>query len=75
MHSYPMTTDATVPPPTEMLLKAPGPNSHSARFDVMRVGACLAVILLHLAATLVMERELFGSIHWHISNAIDAATR
>ena len=41
----------------------------------MRVGACLAVILLHLAATIVMERELFGSLHWHISNAIDAATR
>ncbi|MEQ1793072.1 MAG: acyltransferase family protein [Nitrospira sp.] len=51
------------------------PNSRSARFDVMRVSACLAVILLHLAATIVMERELFGTIHWHISNAIDAATR
>ena len=41
----------------------------------MRVGACLAVILLHLSATIVMERDLLGSIHWHISNAIDAATR
>lgn len=51
------------------------PASRSARYDVMRVGACLAVILLHLAATILMERELFDSIHWHISNALDAATR
>ncbi|HSN05380.1 MAG TPA: acyltransferase family protein [Nitrospira sp.] len=51
------------------------PDRHSARYDVLRVGACLAVILLHLSATIVMERELFGSIHWHLSNAIDAATR
>lgn len=53
----------------------PASASRSARFDVMRVGACLAVILLHLSATIVMERDLLGSIHWHISNAIDAATR
>lgn len=50
-------------------------NPHSARLDVLRVGACLAVILLHLAATLVMDRDLFGTIHWQLSNAIDAATR
>jgi len=45
------------------------------KFDVLRTGACLAVILLHLAATIVMDPELFGSVHWHISNAINAATR
>lgn len=49
--------------------------SRLAQFDVLRLGACFAVILLHLSATIVMERELFGSVHWHISNAIDAATR
>ena len=50
-------------------------DSRSARFDVLRVGACLAVILLHLSATIVMDRDFLGGIHWHISNAIDAATR
>lgn len=48
---------------------------HSARFDVMRVSACLAVILLHLSATIVMERELLGTMDWHVANLIDAATR
>ncbi|OQW62854.1 MAG: hypothetical protein BVN29_18165 [Nitrospira sp. ST-bin5] len=51
------------------------PDRRSARYDVLRVGACLAVILLHLAATIVMERDLFGTIDWHLSNALDAATR
>ena len=41
----------------------------------MRVTACLAVILLHLAATIVMEPALLGTLDWHLSNAIDAATR
>jgi len=50
-------------------------NAPSARFDVMRVSACLAVILLHLSATIVMDRELLGTVGWHVSNAIDAATR
>lgn len=70
-----MTTAETSLQPAEPLNSAPVPNSHSARFDVMRVSACFAVILLHLAATIVMEREFLGSIHWHISNAIDAVTR
>lgn len=70
-----MTTIEKPFPSTEPLTGAPVPNSRSARLDVMRVGACLAVILLHLAATIVMERELFGTLHWHLSNAIDAATR
>ncbi len=47
---------------------------HSIRFDVLRVVACLAVILLHLAATIVRDREFLGTIHWHLSNAINAAT-
>ncbi len=55
--------------------KANLPDPYSGRFDVIRVSACLAVILLHLSATIVMERELFDTVHWHISNAIDAATR
>ena len=50
-------------------------DARSARFDVLRVGACLAVIVLHLSATIVMEQDLFGTVDWHMSNAIDAATR
>ncbi|MCC6139393.1 MAG: acyltransferase family protein [Nitrospira sp.] len=53
----------------------PLPHLRSAQYDVLRVGACLAVILLHLAATIVMDREFFGSLDWHVSNALDAATR
>ena len=47
---------------------------HSIRFDLLRVVACLAVILLHLAATIVKDHEFIGTIHWHVSNAINAAT-
>ncbi|HEX6950610.1 MAG TPA: acyltransferase family protein [Nitrospira sp.] len=47
---------------------------HSCRFDVLRVVACLAVILLHLAATIVRDHEFVGTLHWHVSNAINAAT-
>jgi surface polysaccharide O-acyltransferase-like enzyme len=43
-------------------------------FDLLRVVACLAVILLHLAATIVKDHEFIGTIHWHVSNAINAAT-
>lgn len=50
-------------------------NHRSARLDVLRVIACLAVILLHLSATLVMDRELLGTVSWHVANVIDAATR
>ena len=70
-----MTTASTSLSPPDPPKKAIASDPRSARFDVLRVSACLAVILLHLAATIVMERELFGSIHWHLSNAIDAATR
>jgi surface polysaccharide O-acyltransferase-like enzyme len=47
----------------------------SVRLDVVRVIACLAVILLHLSATIVMDRDLLGTVGWHIANVIDAATR
>ena len=47
---------------------------HSCRFDVLRVVACFAVILLHLAATIVRDHEFLGTIHWHLSNAVNAAT-
>lgn len=47
---------------------------HLGQFDVLRVVACLAVILLHLAATIVKDHEFIGTIHWHVSNAINAAT-
>ncbi|HKU52388.1 MAG TPA: acyltransferase family protein, partial [Nitrospira sp.] len=46
----------------------------SSRFDVLRVVACLAVILLHLAATIVRDHEFVHTIHWQFSNAINAAT-
>jgi len=70
-----MTTAVPSLPPAEPPSRAPVPHSRSARYDVLRVAACLAVILLHLAATIVMEHELLGSLHWHLSNALDAATR
>jgi surface polysaccharide O-acyltransferase-like enzyme len=41
----------------------------------MRVSACLAVILLHLSATIVMEQERLGTMDWHLANLIDSATR
>ncbi len=41
----------------------------------MRVSACLAVILLHLSATIVMEQELLGTLDWYVASLIDAATR
>ena len=70
-----MTSGATSLQTAGLHGRAPQADSRSARFDVLRVGACLAVILLHLSATIVMDRDFLGGIHWHISNAIDAATR
>lgn len=70
-----MTSGSTSHQATGPLPGIPAPASYSARFDVMRVGACLAVILLHLSATIVMDRDFLGGLHWHLSNAIDAATR
>jgi len=51
------------------------PDPRSARFDVLRVGACLAVVLLHLSATIVMDREFIWSAGWYVSVMADAATR
>ena len=50
-------------------------NPLSAPYDVIRVTACLAVILLHLSATIVMQRDMPGTMSWHVANLIDAATR
>lgn len=47
----------------------------SGSFDVIRVSACLAVVLLHLAATTVMQPEQLGTISWHMANFIDSAMR
>ncbi|MDP2383544.1 MAG: acyltransferase family protein [Nitrospirota bacterium] len=47
----------------------------SGSFDVIRVCACLAVVLLHLAATTVMQPEQLGTISWHMANFIDSAMR
>lgn len=59
--------------------EAPGRSTHSdrrsARYDVLRVSACLAVILLHLSATIVLDRELIWSTGWYVSMVVDAATR
>jgi len=70
-----MATAATSLPAALLRNPLSMPDARSARYDVLRVGACLAVILLHLAATLVMERDLFGTLHWHLSNLLDTATR
>ncbi|OGW51025.1 MAG: hypothetical protein A2V62_03170, partial [Nitrospirae bacterium RBG_19FT_COMBO_58_9] len=47
----------------------------SGSFDVIRVSACLAVVLLHLAATAVMQPDQLGTVSWHMANLIDSATR
>ena len=65
----------TVSNPARRIRKPEARTQRSARFDVMRVSACLAVILLHLSATLVMEPDLLGTVNWHVANLIDAATR
>lgn len=54
---------------------ATAPEAHSARFDVLRVSACLAVILLHLSATIALDREFIWSAGWYVSVMADAATR
>ena len=50
-------------------------RQHAVSFDVMRVSACLAVVLLHLAATTVMQPDRLGTVSWHMANLIDSATR
>ena len=65
----------TVSTPARRIREPEARTQRSARFDVMRVSACLAVILLHLSATLVMEPTLLGTVNWHVANLIDAATR
>jgi surface polysaccharide O-acyltransferase-like enzyme len=62
------------PPSRGLPEKDAGPEAHSARFDVLRVSACLAVILLHLSATIVRDREFIWSAGWYISVMVDAAT-
>ncbi|MCX5725263.1 MAG: acyltransferase family protein [Nitrospirae bacterium] len=42
---------------------------------MIRVSACLAVVLLHLAATAVMQPDQLGTVSWHLANLIDSATR
>lgn len=70
-----MTIASTSLPQAEPPQGHPKPHSRSARYNVLRVSACLAVILLHLSATIVMDRELVWSAGWYVSLAIDAATR
>jgi surface polysaccharide O-acyltransferase-like enzyme len=50
-------------------------DQRSGSFDVMRVSACLAVVLLHLSATIVMQPDQLGTVSWHMANVIDSATR
>jgi surface polysaccharide O-acyltransferase-like enzyme len=50
-------------------------HQHAGSFDVMRVSACLAVVLLHLAATIVMQADRLGTVSWQIANLIDSSTR
>lgn len=61
--------------PARTLGSADAVNPLSAPYDVMRVTACLAVLLLHLSATIVMQRDMPGTMSWHAANLIDAATR
>ena len=71
----------TIQTPIRPCFPTPAENSigsvqveHSCRFDVLRVVACFAVILLHLAATIVRDHEFVGTIGWHLSNAVNAST-
>ena len=50
-------------------------DQRSGSFDVIRVSACLAVVLLHLSATTVMQPDQLGTVSWHMANLIDSATR
>ena len=50
-------------------------HQRSGSFDVMRVSACLAVVLLHLSATIVMQPDQTGTVSWHLANLLDSATR
>lgn len=60
----------TVYPPNTATLA-----QRSSSFDVIRVCACLAVVLLHLAATAVMQPDQLGTAGWHLANLLDSATR
>jgi surface polysaccharide O-acyltransferase-like enzyme len=60
----------TVRPPSTAAL-----DQRSGSFDVIRVSACLAVVLLHLSATIVMQPDQPGTVSWHMANLIDSATR
>jgi surface polysaccharide O-acyltransferase-like enzyme len=61
----------TVRPPRETGVL----DQRSGSFDVMRVSACLTVVLLHLSATIVMQPDQLGTVSWHMANLIDSATR
>ncbi len=50
-------------------------DKHSNSFEVIRVSACLAVVLLHLSATVVMQPDQTGTVSWHVANLLDAGTR
>ena len=76
MTTSPASRDSSLHPPSQGLPeKNASPGTHSARFDVLRVSACLAVILLHLSATIVLDREFLWSAGWYVSVIVDAATR
>ena len=47
----------------------------SGSLDVIRVCACLAVVLLHLCATIVTQPDQLGTVSWHLANLFDSATR
>lgn len=68
-----------VSPPQFDSVRSPGAtgalDQRSGSFDVIRVSACLAVVLLHLSATIVMQPDQPGTVSWHMANLIDAATR
>jgi surface polysaccharide O-acyltransferase-like enzyme len=76
MTTSPASRNVPPHPPTQGLPeKDTAPGAHSARFDVLRVSACLAVILLHLSATIVLDREFIWSAGWYVAVMTDAATR
>jgi len=76
MTTSPASRGVPLHPPSQGLPeKDTAPGAHSARFDVLRVSACLAVILLHLSATIVLDREFIWSAGWYVSVMADAATR
>jgi surface polysaccharide O-acyltransferase-like enzyme len=60
---------------TQLRSSMPLSTQRQSNLDAVRVISCVAVVLLHLAATIVMDPRYVGQLSWHVHNLLDAATR